>query len=106
MKSLLIPAALALSLVATESSALEVKKFERAHESTSKAFATRVCDEFKGRRGTHYQIMKEWVANWKRTNHPHTVYHREAIGGYVQQKTTDLWRCNMAWKILYSTYPR
>ena len=107
MKSLVIPAALALSLVATESSA-SVKQFKRVADHNSKFAADLVCAEFKSKRGLNFKIIKGQVSIWlasNATNYPGTVYHRDTISGFVQQKSSNTWRCNMAWTFWY-TYPR
>ena len=105
VKSLVIPAALALSLVATESSAWEVKKFERSTESTSEVAAAIICTDFKIRRGNHYKAIKQQVITWltiNKINHPGTVYHRDGISADVQKTSKNKWRCNMAWTFWYT----
>ena len=103
VKSLVIPAALALSLVATESRA-ESKTFKRTTDNNSKFAAELVCAEFKSRRGINFDIIKNSVVLWKLTNRPGTVYHRDTISTRVEQRSPQTWRCNMNWTFWY-TYP-
>ena len=104
VKSLVIPAALALSLVATESRA-ELQKFERVTNHNSNFAAFLVCNEFKSRRGINYQTIKERVSIWMLSlsrNYPSATIQEQSRTANVQQSAAKTWRCNMAWTIRYT----
>ena len=104
VKSLLIPAALALSLVATESSAA-IKTFDTTIEKSSKITATAVCNAFQAGRGTHYDYMKLRVRQWKQfmsATYPGTMFGQESRETSVRKVTTTKFRCLMIWRVKYT----
>lgn len=104
VKSLLIPTALALSLVATESRA-EVQTFQATEVRLTKFTATNICKEFQAGRGSHYDYMKLRVRQWKQfmsATYPGTMFGQESRETSVRKVTTTKFRCLMIWRVKYT----
>jgi hypothetical protein len=99
IKSMLIPAALALSLVSSESHAQETKIFEHTEVRALKYTATRMCEEFQNGWGIWYLQFSKWVKDWKSDN-PGT-YGPTGRTTSIEKKGTGQWRCRMR---MYFTY--
>ena len=99
VKSLVIPAALALSLVATESRA-ELKTFESTEVRLIKAVATGICKDFQAGRGSIYLNKMLEAGQWAHETGA-TILSRSRVTS-VQKKGANRWRCWMSLQVEYT----
>ena len=99
VKSLVIPAALALSLVATESRA-EVQTFQDTAVRLTKFAATNICKDFQAGRGSHHHYMMLAVKAWKAVTGATVLAERRETS--VRKVTTTKFRCLMIWRVKYT----